>query len=87
MCGSRDLFVLENLIIQLFRGAFLISMPHKVNLTGINMFKRHIVDFSKNFKNRDFLKMPKNLQIEKIRMFDVFPNWNGPFDDTCSSFL
>ena len=59
VCGSRDLFVLENHIIQLFRGIFLISMPHKVNLTGINMFKRHIVDFSKNFENIDFLKMCK----------------------------
>ena len=56
---SRDLFVLENRIIQLFRGIFLISMPHKVNLTGINMFKRHIVDFSKNFENSEFLKMRK----------------------------
>ena len=35
VCGSRDLFVLENRIIQLFRGIFLISMPHKVNLTGV----------------------------------------------------
>ena len=64
MCGSRDLFVLENRIIQLFRGIFLISMPNKVNLTGINMFKRHFADFSKNKKkiiieNSDFLKMRK----------------------------
>ena len=60
VCGSRDMFVLENRIIQLFRGIFLISMPHKVNLTGINMFKRHIVDFSKKFENSDFfLKMRK----------------------------
>ena len=59
VCGSRDLFVLKNGLIQLFRGIFLISMPHKVNLTGINMFKRHIVDFSKKFENRDFLKMRK----------------------------
>ena len=51
------------------------------------MFKRHIfVDFSKKFENIDFLKCVKNLQVEKIRMFDVFPNWNGPFDDTRSSF-
>ena len=60
VCGSRDLFVLENRIIQLFRGIFLISMPHKENLTGINMFKKHIVDFSKkNLENSDFLKMRK----------------------------
>ena len=87
MCGSRDLFVLENRIKRLFRGIFLISKPHKVNLTGINMFKRHNVDFSKEkIENSDFLKMRKNLHVEKIRMFDVFPNWNGPFDDTHSSF-
>ena len=59
MCGSRDLFVLEDGIIQLFRGIFLISMPHKGNLTGTNMFKRHIVYFSINFENSDFLKMCK----------------------------
>ena len=41
------------------------------------MFKRHIEDFSKNLENSDFLKMLKNLQVEKIRMFDVFskPEW------------
>ena len=54
VCGSRDLFVVENRIIQLFRGIFLISMPQKVNL-----FKRYIVDFSKNLENSDFLKMRK----------------------------
>ena len=59
VCGSLDLFVLENRKIQLFRGIFLISMPHKVNLIGINMLKRHIVDFSKIFENSDFLKMRK----------------------------
>ena len=53
VCGSRDLFVLENCIIQLFRGISL-SMPHEVNLTGINMFKRHIVKFSKNLENNFF---------------------------------
>ena len=59
MCGSRDLFVLENRIhvIQFFRGIFFISIPHKVNLTGINTFKRHIVDFSKHLEKSDFLKM------------------------------
>ena len=56
VCDSRDLFVLENHIIQLFRGIFLISMSHQVNLTGINMFKGHIVDFSKNLENSDFFK-------------------------------
>ena len=59
VCGSRDLFVLENRIIQLFRVMFLISMPQKVNFTGINMFKRYIVDFSQNLENSDFLKMSK----------------------------
>ena len=68
MCGSRDLFVLENRIIQLFRGLFLISMPHKVNLTGIYMFKRQIVDFSKYFEKIDFLKMRK--KIYKLRKFE-----------------
>ena len=62
---SRDLFVLENRIIQLFQGIFPISMPHKVNLTGINMFKRHIVDFSKKKKKKSkkaiFIKCVKNL--------------------------
>ena len=48
--GSGDLFVLKNRIIQLVRGIFLIYMPYKVNFTGINMYKRHIVDFSKNFE-------------------------------------
>ena len=86
VCSSRDLFVLKNHIIQLFRGIFLISMPHKVNLTGINIFKRHIVDFSKISKIAIFQKCVKNLQVEKIRMFDVFPNWKGPFNDTRSSF-
>ena len=59
MCGSRGLFVLENRIIQLFRGILLVSMSHKVNLSGINMFKRHIVDFSGNLENSDFLEMRK----------------------------
>ena len=60
MCGSRDLFVLEiRITIQLFRGKFLISMPNKMILTGINMFKRHIVDFPKNLENSDFLKIRK----------------------------
>ena len=53
------MFVLENRIKQLVRGMFLISRPHKVNLTGINMLKRHIVDFSKTFENSEFLKMRK----------------------------
>ena len=87
MCGSRDLFVLENRIIQLFRGIFLISMPHQVNFTEINMFKRRIVDFFKHFENREFfLKCVKNLQVEKVRMFYVFQNWNVPFDDIRSLF-
>ena len=47
VCGSRDLFVLENRIIQNFWSIFLVSMPQKVNFTGMNMFKRYIVDFSK----------------------------------------
>ena len=76
MCSSRDLFVLENRIIQLFRGIFLISMPHKVNLIGINIFKSHIVEFSKNLENSDFCL--KNLPVEKIRMFDVFPSRMAP---------
>ena len=59
VCGSRDLFVLENRIIQLFRVIYLISMPQKVNFTGMNMFKRYIVDFSKNLENCDVLKMRK----------------------------
>ena len=50
-----------------------------MNLTGINMFKRHIVEFSKNLENGDFLKMCK------IRKFDVFPSQMDPFDDTSSS--
>ena len=86
VCGSCDLFALENRIIQLFRGIFLISMPQKVNFTGINMFKRYIIDFSKNLETIDFLKMRKKLYVEKIRIFDVFPTWNGPFDDTRSLF-
>ena len=91
MCGSRDLFVLENRIIQLqlFRGIFLISMPHKVNLTGINMFKRHIVDFSKKKKKSKIAIFKKCVKIYKLRKFKClmfFPNWNGPFDDTRSSF-
>ena len=56
MCGSCDLFVLENRIIQLFRGIFLISMPQKVNFTGINLLKRYIFDFSKNLESIDFFK-------------------------------
>ena len=59
VCGSRDLLVLENRIIELFRGIFPISMPHKVNLTGINMLMRQVVDFSKNLEKGDFLKMRK----------------------------
>ena len=59
VCGSLDLFVFENCIIQLFRSIFHISMPHKVNLTGIRIFKRYIIDFSKNLENSDFLKMRK----------------------------
>ena len=33
----------------------------KSEFIGINMFKRYIVDFSKNLENSDFLKMRKNL--------------------------
>ena len=57
-----------------------------MNLKGINMFKRHIDEFSKNLnlKNSDFLKMRK--KIEKIRMFDVFPSRKDPFDHARSLF-
>ena len=65
VCGSRDLFVLENHIIQLFRGIFLISRPQKSEFIGINMFKRYIVDFSKNLENSDFLKMRKKIIIRE----------------------
>ena len=57
-----------------------------MNLTGVNMFKRHIYEFSKKSQNWRFLKMHKNLPVEKIRMFDVFPSRNDPFDDTSSKF-
>ena len=56
VCGSRDLFVLENRIIQLFRGIFLISRPQKMRFIGINMFKRYIVDFSKKKKKKIKIK-------------------------------
>ena len=38
-----------------------------MNLTGINMFKRHIVDFSKNLEeSSDFFKiMPKKVCFSK----------------------
>ena len=48
------------------------------------MFKRHIYEFSKKSQNWRFLKMHKILPVEKIRMFDVFPSRNDPFDDSRS---
>ena len=42
------------------------------------------MNFSKNLKIGDFLKCIKILPVEKIRMFDVFPSRNDPFDDTRS---
>ena len=55
-----------------------------MNLTGINMFKSRIDEFSKKSQNSDFKKCVKNLLVEKIRMFDVFPSQKGPFDNTRS---
>ena len=40
----------------------------KSEFIGINMFKRYIVDFSKNLENSDFLKMRK--KIYKLRKFE-----------------
>ena len=60
VCGSLDLLVLENGLKQFSRVISLISRPHQVNLTGVNMFKRHIYEFSKKLKNWRFLKMHKN---------------------------
>ena len=59
VCDSRDLFVLENSLKQLILVIALISRPHQVNLTGINMFKRHIDEFSKKSQKKRFLKMRK----------------------------
>ena len=72
MCSSRDLFVLKHRIIQLFRSISPISMPHKVNLSGINMFKKHIDEFSKNLENSDILKCVTNLPVEKIECLVFF---------------
>ena len=55
-----------------------------MNLIAINMFKRHIDEFSKNLKISDFKECAESLPVEKIRMFDVFPSQKGPFDDTRS---
>ena len=46
VCGSRDLFVLVNSLKQPIRVISLIYRPHQVHLTGINMFKRRIDEFS-----------------------------------------
>ena len=53
-------------------------MPHELKLSGINMFKKRIVEFSKNLENSDFLKCVKNLPVEKIRMFDFFQAGRAP---------
>ena len=42
------------------------------------------MNFPKNLKIGDSLKCIKILPVEKIRMFDVFPSRNNPFDDTRS---
>ena len=54
VCASRDPSILENSLKQLILVISIISRPYEVNLTGINKFKRHIDDFSKNLKNSDF---------------------------------
>ena len=54
------MLVLENGQKQFSRIISLISRPHQVNLTGVNMFKRHIYDFFKNSQSWRFLKMHKN---------------------------
>ena len=41
--------------IQLFR-VISLSRSRQVNLTGIKMFKRHIVEFFKNLENGDFFE-------------------------------
>ena len=56
-----------------------------MNLTGINMFKRHIVEFSKNRENNDLLKMrEKSISRENSNIF-MFPSQKDAFDDTRSS--
>ena len=57
-----------------------------MSFIAVNMFKRHIDEFSKNLKISDFYKCEESLPLEKIRMFDVFPSREGPFDDTRSKF-
>ena len=42
------------------------------------------MNFSKISKLAIFKKCIKILPVEKIRMFDVFPSRNDPFDDTRS---
>ena len=42
------------------------------------------MNFPKTLKIGDSYKCIKVLPVEKIRMFDVFPSRNNPFDDTCS---
>ena len=69
MCGSLDLFVLENGLKQFSRVISLISRPHQVNLKGVNMFKRHIHEFSKKSQNWRFLKMHKNSTSRENLMF------------------
>ena len=42
------------------------------------------MNFPKNYKIGESSKCIKILPVEKIRMFDVFPSRNNPFDDTRS---
>ena len=51
-----------------------------MNSRGINMFKSTLLNFQKISKIAIFLKMRKNLPVEKNRMFNVFPSRKGPFD-------
>ena len=76
MCGSRDLFVFENSLKQLILVISLISRPHQVNLTGINVFKRHIDEFSK--KSQQFLKMRKTSTSRENSNVGCFSKPQGP---------
>ena len=81
VCGSRDLFVLKNRLIQLFRGTCisLISRPYQMNLKGLTCLIGTLSNFPLIYKIAIFFyKCVKNLPVQKIRMLMFFQAGRAP---------
>ena len=68
VCGSRDMFVLVNRLKMFFRGIFIMSRSHQVNLTGNDIFKRQISKIA-IFLKKNMLKKFPSRENSNIRCF------------------